>query len=61
MALGLVLFVGVGLRMFFSFQAGRGAGHMDREEAALLRTAVDALGMLIKRRLKRLKPVPRRL
>ena len=60
LAVGLVLFVWVGLRMFLGFQARQDGQPLDREDAALLRTARDALAMLVKKRLKRLKPVPRR-
>jgi hypothetical protein len=60
LGVGLVLFVWVGLRMFLGFQANRGGQPLDREDAALLRTARDALAMLLKKRLKRLKPVARR-
>ena len=34
---------------------------MDREEMALLRTARDALTFLVKKRLRRLRPVARKL
>lgn len=60
LGVGLVLFVWMGLRMFLGFQANRGGQPLDREDAALLRTARDALAMLLKKRLKRLKPVARR-
>lgn len=61
LAVGLVLFVWLGLRMFLGFQAGKPTTPLDREDAALIRTARDALAMLLKKRLKRLRPVARRL
>ncbi|MEW5911498.1 MAG: hypothetical protein AB1814_03020 [Thermodesulfobacteriota bacterium] len=57
LAAGLVTLVGVGLRFFHSQQAQEGGPPADREDAALLRTARDALGMLVRKRLRRLAPL----
>ena len=55
----LVLFVWVGLLARRAWQRGHGASPLDREEAALLRTARDALAYLAQRRLSRLRLVGR--
>jgi len=55
----LILFGWVGMRARRARLRRAGLTALDREEAALLRTARDALGFLVRRRLARLRPVPR--
>lgn len=54
LAAGLGLSVWVGLRMFHGLQAGQGGPPLDREDAALMRTARDALALLLRKHLRRL-------
>ncbi len=55
----LILFMWVGLRARRTRLRRAGLAALDREEAALLRTARDALRFLVRRRLGRLRPLPR--
>ncbi|RJX29187.1 MAG: hypothetical protein C4525_14920 [Desulfarculus sp.] len=57
LAAGLVTLVGVGLRFFHGAQAQEDGPPLDREDAALLRTARDALGLLLRKHLRRLAPL----
>ncbi|MCB2225719.1 MAG: hypothetical protein KQH53_03495 [Desulfarculaceae bacterium] len=55
LALLFLLFVGVGLAARRAWLRAGGLAPLDREDAALLRTARDALTYLVRRRARRLR------
>lgn len=55
LALLLLLLVGVGLAVGRALRRSGGLAPLDREDAALLRTARDALAYLVRRRARRLR------
>ncbi|MCF8033860.1 MAG: hypothetical protein K9K66_17590 [Desulfarculaceae bacterium] len=61
LGLGLLvlLLVGAGLAARRVWRRGGGLAALDREDAALLRTARDALGYLVRRRTRRLRLIRR--